>query len=330
MSGYFRCGDGAAVIHGDFKFLCTVTKYKRLLEEKNIKVNVLVLDAAKDPDEYLKTHSAREFQKHLEAAPKALDYRFLVAKDLATKDGNLDRIEYQNLATTIIAQINNPVVRELYTEKIADEIDVSFENLNKVVQSKLKQRSEKTRKSYKRRSKKKRYRKDKTQDESDKNTGAIYLRNLEINTILDILFYQDIYKELDLDLSLKYIKCERVKPFVKAFKEALKRDHLDKDSFFTLINSLEDLELRNYLSKLFAKEIMNYKYENNSNLLKERLNRELYSLHLDYLNRYSKKLSALLDRNNSEENEAKLRKEFLEVRQEKFRLQRFLNEQNRL
>ena len=90
-----------------------------ILEKLDIKVKVLRLEGAKDPDEFIKYKGPEAFRKLLEGSENQLDYRL---KNILDKyDLNVDEQKYEFVreAVEIAAKIPDEVKRNIYAERIA-------------------------------------------------------------------------------------------------------------------------------------------------------------------------------------------------------------------
>lgn len=100
-------------------------KASRLLDETGIKIKVLALSGTKDPDEYIKKFGATRFKLLLDGSSSVTEYEIAKLKDgfdLNTSEGQLGFI---NKAVEFLATLANPLERELYAGKLAEEISIS-------------------------------------------------------------------------------------------------------------------------------------------------------------------------------------------------------------
>ncbi|MBO5543882.1 MAG: toprim domain-containing protein, partial [Oscillospiraceae bacterium] len=91
----------------------------QIFEKLEMKVRVLQLSGAKDPDEFLKTRGADAFRLLLEASEDQIDFRMnsIRAKYDLTKDEQ--RVAYLKEITEMLAGLPDPVVRSIYGERAA-------------------------------------------------------------------------------------------------------------------------------------------------------------------------------------------------------------------
>ena len=95
-----------------------------LLSASPLKVSVLKLPDAKDPDEFIKKFGADRFKKLLDGSNNAIEYELAQAKaryDIATADG---RLGYLRDAINVLAGRITPTERDVYTGRLAEETNV--------------------------------------------------------------------------------------------------------------------------------------------------------------------------------------------------------------
>ncbi len=104
-----------------------------ILEPVGVGIRVLRLPDCKDPDEFIKKHGNARFQKLLDNAMSALEYKLLTAArgiDLDATDGKL---QYLNKACEVLAATKDPIAIDLYTGKLSVKYGVSKERLTQIV-----------------------------------------------------------------------------------------------------------------------------------------------------------------------------------------------------
>ncbi len=92
-----------------------------------VKVRVLNLPEAKDPDEFIRKNGPERFAAVLEGSGNALEYELMKARrgfDLSTADG---RAGYIRAALDILAAEAKPVEQDIYAGRLAEETDVGKE-----------------------------------------------------------------------------------------------------------------------------------------------------------------------------------------------------------
>ncbi len=96
-----------------------------LLSQAGITTRVLAMTGAKDPDEYIKKYGAARFKLLLEGANSPMDFELLKIKkevDVNTEEGKL---VYLRRGVSVLARLKNPLEREIYAGKLAEETGVS-------------------------------------------------------------------------------------------------------------------------------------------------------------------------------------------------------------
>lgn len=90
-----------------------------------VKVRVLNLSEAKDPDEYIQKHGPAAFERLLEGSGNTIEYALAKKKrefDLASADG---RAAYIKAALDILAAEATPTEQDIYAGRVAEETDVA-------------------------------------------------------------------------------------------------------------------------------------------------------------------------------------------------------------
>ncbi len=111
-----------------------------LFDEIGVKVKVLNIPDAKDPDEFVKRFGPERFRMLISGSANALEYEIEKIRgkyDTRTPDGKVSFLkEFANL----IAGIQNPIERDVYIGKISTELEVSKDAVSSQVLSLQKQR----------------------------------------------------------------------------------------------------------------------------------------------------------------------------------------------
>ena len=100
-----------------------------LLRETGLHIRVVTVPDGKDPDEYIKKNGPERFKLLLEKSANDVEYRLMELGRrhiLTTADG---RVAYLREAAQILAELQNPVERDVYAGKLAGELSVSKEAL---------------------------------------------------------------------------------------------------------------------------------------------------------------------------------------------------------
>lgn len=97
----------------------------RILGDAGLTVRVLQMENAKDPDEYIKEYGPQRFRMLINNSENAVSYRLEKCRaglDLQTDAG---RVECLKRMTAVLAELYNPVEREVYVGRVAKELEVS-------------------------------------------------------------------------------------------------------------------------------------------------------------------------------------------------------------
>lgn len=103
--------------------------------DKEIKIRVLQMTGAKDPDEYIKKYGSQEFQKLLDTSMDAIDFQLEQVRHKLNTNTNSGKVELLKHSANILAQINNNSTREVYVSSIAKECGIEPTTFNETVNS---------------------------------------------------------------------------------------------------------------------------------------------------------------------------------------------------
>ena len=98
-----------------------------ILQRLEMRVRVLELQGAKDPDEYIKTHGADAFRNVLESSAGQVEYRLRTVEgkyDLSREEG---RVGYLRDSAALLATLPGAVEREVYASNAAEKAGISRE-----------------------------------------------------------------------------------------------------------------------------------------------------------------------------------------------------------
>jgi len=92
-----------------------------IFEKLNVKVRVLRLSGAKDPDEYIKRFGSAGFRNLIEAAPGDLDFRLEQIKAKYNLADPAQKVSFAKEAASVISESNDMIKRSVYAGIIAAE-----------------------------------------------------------------------------------------------------------------------------------------------------------------------------------------------------------------
>lgn len=96
-----------------------------ILKHTGIDVRVIVMTGAKDPDEFIKKFGREKYQKLIEGALPAAEYRLGAVKQEFDLTDDKQRVLYIKSATAQLAKLRSSVEREIYAGRVSQETGVS-------------------------------------------------------------------------------------------------------------------------------------------------------------------------------------------------------------
>lgn len=96
-----------------------------ILEKLDIKVKVLRLSGAKDPDEFIKLKGADAFRNLLEASENQIDYRLRAVTEKYDLSIDEQKVAFLKEASDLVARLPGSVERQVYSMRISSMASVS-------------------------------------------------------------------------------------------------------------------------------------------------------------------------------------------------------------
>ena len=96
-----------------------------IFDEVGVKVSVLSMTGAKDPDEFIQKYGRERFAMLLDGSSNALEFELSKIRsrfDISTADG---KVNFLKEACKLFAGIRNPVEREVYLTQVANELEIA-------------------------------------------------------------------------------------------------------------------------------------------------------------------------------------------------------------
>ena len=122
----------------------------KILSDAGIKLKVISYKDAKDPDEYLRKKGAESFKKAISSALSVTEYKILNIRKKYNLVASSEKVEFINAAAEILSLNENPVEREIYIKRIAQETDISIDSIaaqvNKIIYDKNRKKYKKAEK----------------------------------------------------------------------------------------------------------------------------------------------------------------------------------------
>ncbi len=95
-----------------------------ILEKLDLKVRVLRMEGAKDPDEFIKTRGADAFSLLLEKSENHVEYRLRSIAAKYTLDTPEQKVAYLREAAAAVAELSSAVERQVYAMRLAEQVGV--------------------------------------------------------------------------------------------------------------------------------------------------------------------------------------------------------------
>ena len=90
-----------------------------ILEKLDLKVKVLRLEGAKDPDEFIKLKGPEAFRKLLEGSENQIDYRLRAVTEKYDLGSDEEKVAFLKEATDLVARLPGAVERQVYSMRVA-------------------------------------------------------------------------------------------------------------------------------------------------------------------------------------------------------------------
>lgn len=98
-----------------------------LLEKLDVKVKVLRLSGAKDPDEFIKAKGADAFRNLIEKSENHIDFRLQTVTDKYDLSVDEQKVAFLKEASELVAHLTGTVERQVYARRVAAMAEVSPE-----------------------------------------------------------------------------------------------------------------------------------------------------------------------------------------------------------
>ena len=109
-----------------------------ILEKLDVKVKVLRLTGAKDPDEFIKARGAEAFRKLLEGSENQVDYRLRAVAEKYDLTLDEQKVEFLKEATDLVAHLPGAVERQVYAMRVASQAGVAADVVTSEVERRRK------------------------------------------------------------------------------------------------------------------------------------------------------------------------------------------------
>ena len=96
-----------------------------ILEKLDMKVRVLQVPGAKDPDEFIKKNGSDAFRNLLESSAGQVEYRLKVVEEQHPPSSDEGKVDFLRAAASLLASLPGAVEREVYAARVAEKAGVS-------------------------------------------------------------------------------------------------------------------------------------------------------------------------------------------------------------
>ena len=148
LSRYFK--EAIISYDGDGAGVAAAQRAIPLLEKAGLKVRVLQVTGAKDPDEFIKAYGRDAFRKLLDRSENQVDYRLAQIQKKFDLQDDAQKVSFLQEAAQLIASLPSAVEREIYGGHAAQTAGITAETMAQEVNRALRKRLRKAEKQQER------------------------------------------------------------------------------------------------------------------------------------------------------------------------------------
>jgi len=112
-----------------------------ILSKTGMSVRVVRLPDEKDPDEFIRKHGAAVFSNLVEDAGNDIEYKLKSEENKHNLASDNGKLEYLRGAASILSKVDDPIARELYISRIAQQFDIPVQAFRQSVNQAIKSRN---------------------------------------------------------------------------------------------------------------------------------------------------------------------------------------------
>lgn len=241
-----RYGDKVYIAYdGDQAGIKASLRAIEIFDKIGVEPRVVEFPNGMDPDEFIKAHGLNAFERALKDSKKALDFRMQIEID---KPG--DKFDLTERMIDFLVSIKGNAKREIYGQKIANSVGISFESLMKDVASSLSKLS-------------------RIEDFKKKKGDLRYDRGIMPNNGYYNIQTNSEHKDISLPIS-------RDKMRLRLEKEILSKMLLDREFFILLEDIAKDFITSDQLLDLYG--LVEKEYMSDRNNVNQLINGQAFSL----------------------------------------------------
>ncbi len=105
-----------------------------IFAREEVEVQVLEIQGAKDPDEYIKNFGVQSFEALIEGANNALDFELIKLKNKYDIKKADELVKYLTEATKILAKLKNPIEQDVYATRLSRQTGTDKDSIKKQIE----------------------------------------------------------------------------------------------------------------------------------------------------------------------------------------------------
>ncbi len=111
-----------------------------LLRETGLRIRLVTIPDGKDPDEFIKKNGPERFKLLVERAANDVEYRLIELGQRHLLNTSEGKVTYLREATQMLAELNDPLERDVYLGRLAQDLSVSKDALKTQLEYQLQRR----------------------------------------------------------------------------------------------------------------------------------------------------------------------------------------------
>jgi DNA primase len=123
-------------------------KAVQLSEAAGVRVRVLPLSGAKDPDDFIRAHGAEGFERLLSQSQNHIEYRLSLLESQKNLDSDADKAEFLRGATALLASLPTRGEREIYAARVAKKLGIDSKAVSRDAETAARKRGKSSEKAY--------------------------------------------------------------------------------------------------------------------------------------------------------------------------------------
>lgn len=226
-----------------------ILKGLEVLSNLGMEGQVLQMEGAKDPDEYIIKYGSGRFQLLVDNAISLIEFKTKMLKAKYNLEIASEKIKFLKEVSKLISTIDSKIEREIYIDKIAKQNGISkeaiFAEINKILYSKQESSQKVLTKPMPEKKEEVIQEVDKAEVEREKMILYFLINN-----------YEEIGEKIISKVVVEDIKVEKYK---KIYNKILEFIQIGNTNIYSQLNNIEDEDIQSSLSEIMVSE-----YEVNS------------------------------------------------------------------